>query len=32
MSVNPADLFKGEPAYKTYAFDENGIPSHDEKG
>lgn len=32
MSVNPADIFKNDPAYEKYAFDEKGIPSHDEKG
>lgn len=32
MSVNPAEMFKNDPAYEKYSFDESGLPSHDEKG
>ncbi|EAR89909.2 cysteinyl-tRNA synthetase protein (macronuclear) [Tetrahymena thermophila SB210] len=32
MSVNPAEMFKNDPNYSKYQFDERGIPSHDEKG
>lgn len=31
MSVNPADMFKNDPNYAGYDFDEKGIPSHDQK-
>lgn len=31
MSVNPAEMFKNDPNYAKYKFDERGIPSHDDK-
>lgn len=32
MSIKPSDLFRNDPQYAKYQFNENGTPTHDEKG
>jgi hypothetical protein len=32
MSIKPSDLFRNNPKYTSYQFDENGTPTHDDKG